>query len=220
MDDAQKNAIDSAVVDTLGEDKDMIGLFLAELAMNGDAHYNKLKLLTSMPQAIKAYAQRVVSLAAPAAADGKGKGYPPPTKKDQEMIIDLVEANDIEGLRKAAMDGYDLNVIGERQDGYYYVLHQAIWKGNFEMMKLVLETGVSVFSITLAFPKTALQVAAKCGHRDICELLIKNGLDPHEKDTMTSDGSGRSIESWSAVKYAKENNHPELAQWLQEQPKK
>lgn len=149
------------------------------------------------------------------------KCFPPPTIKDSEKITKLAEANDVDGLRQAAMEGYDLNVIACAKDGpmnaLYPTLHVAVYQDNFEMMKLVLETGVSVFSLTKQCPKTALQVAAKWGKRDMCELLVRYGLDPHEVNTMTSDGSGRRIESWTAIKYAESRGHDDLAAWLKEQ---
>lgn len=144
--------------------------------------------------------------------------YPVPTIKDSAKVIALLRDDDYEGLVEAALEGYDLNVIGEDEDGYYYALHVAVWKGNFEMMKLILETGVSVFSLTEVCPKTALQVAAKYGHLEICKWLVEYGLDPHEVNTMTSDGSNRRIETWPAWKYAEGNGHPELGAWLKDQP--
>lgn len=146
------------------------------------------------------------------------KSYPEPTIKDSAKITALVEDDDVEGLSQAVMEGYDLNVIADPVDDMYYTLHQSIMKGNFEMMKLVLASGVSVFAITEGFPKSALQVAAKFGHVEICKWLVEYGLDPHEVNVMTSDGSNRRIESWPAWKYATERGHLELGAWLEAQP--
>jgi len=63
-------------------------------------------------------------------------------------------------------------------------------------------------------PKTSLQIAAKFGNKDCCEILIKAGLDPHENFLMRSDGSGRRIERPNAVRYAMKTGHNELAAWL------
>jgi len=153
------------------------------------------------------------------------KRFPPPSLKDTAKIKALMEAGDFEGLQQAAEEGYDLSV----ENGLYDVLHTAASNGDYDMVEMMLETGVSVFSITRQNPKTALQVAAKYGQKKVCELLIEWGLDPHEKNKLTSDGSNRRIESWDAVQYAngwkygntglaEDSNYPELAAWLAAQP--
>jgi len=142
------------------------------------------------------------------------KRFPLPSRKDPTKIQALLAANDFEGLQQAAEEGYDLSV----ENGIYDVLHTAAMNGDYDMVELMLETGVSLFSITRQHPKTALQVAAKYNQKRVCELLVSEGLDPHEKDKLKSDGSHRKIESWDAVTYAKEMGHDELAAWLATQP--
>jgi len=142
------------------------------------------------------------------------KRFPPPSLKDKAKIQALMEAGDFEGLQQAAEEGYDLSV----ENGLYDVLHTAASNGDYDMIEMMLETGVSVFAITRQNPKTALQVAAKYGQKKVCELLIEWGLDPHEKNKLTSDGSNRRIESWDAVQYADGCGFPELAAWLAVQP--
>jgi len=145
---------------------------------------------------------------------GKSR-YPKPTIRDSAKVKELLDANDFDGLAKAAELGYHLDV---KYDGLYDLLHTAVMKGDLEIVELLLETGVSVFSITRSYPKTALQVAAKFNHKDICAFLMEKGLDPHEKNFMTSDGSHRTIENWDAVQYAAENGHKDLADWLRARP--
>jgi len=136
------------------------------------------------------------------------------------VVADLCEDEDWEGLRRAVKAGYDVNVPCSHGNwSWYFAIHVAACKGNVDFVKFCLESGGDLYAITTTNPKTALQVAAKYGHRDICELLVSKGLCPHEVNTMTSDGSGREIESWSAVQYAKECGHDELGKWLSEQPR-
>merc|ERR1719424_1270832 len=116
-------------------------------------------------------------------------------KKDGPKIKQLVEANDIEGLKAAAGEGYDINDV----DNAYTGLHWAAYQGKLEILKVIVGNGHSIFAVTGGdYPKTVLQVAAKYGDRQVCEFLVANGLDPHEVNVMTSDGSSRRIESWSA----------------------
>ena len=132
----------------------------------------------------------------------------------------MCEDEDWEGLRRAVKAGYDVNVPCSHGNwSCYFAIHVAACKGNVDIVKFCLENGGDLYAITTTNPKTALQVAAKYGHRDICELLVSKGLCPHEVYTMTSDGSGREIESWSAVQYAQGSGHDELATWLSEQPR-
>jgi len=136
-------------------------------------------------------------------------------KKDGPKIKQLVEANNIEGLKAAAGEGYDINDVDESYTG----LHWAAYCGKLEILKVIVGNGHSVFAVTGGdYPKTVLQVAAKYGDRQVCEFLVANGLDPHEVNVMTSDGSSRRIESDSAVTYARNNGFSELAKWLDEQP--
>merc|ERR1711957_1017565 len=86
------------------------------------------------------------------------------------------------------------------------------------MGQVLLDNGHSVFQISERYPKTALQVAAKWGKRNICEFLIAKGLDSHEKNVMTSDGSNRRISSDDAVEFARSKGHHDLAEWLKKQP--
>lgn len=135
------------------------------------------------------------------------------------VVADLCDDEDWEGLRRAVKAGYDVNVPCSHGNwAWYFAIHVAACKGKVEFVELCLDNGADLYAITTMHPKTVLQVAAKFGHRDICELLVSKGLCPHEVNTMTSDGSGRPIESWSAVQYAQECGHAALARWLSEQP--
>jgi hypothetical protein len=98
-------------------------------------------------------------------------------------------------------------------------IFDAAWHADPKKMKEALSKGAHVFCITKGgYPKTALQVAAKYGNRECCEMLIEAGLDVYERNVMRSDGSRRKIESWHAIQYASNNNHPELADWLKTFP--
>jgi len=143
------------------------------------------------------------------------KSFPAATIKDPLKMKALLYASDLEGVREAALQGYDLDVEG---DSHYDLLHEAAMDGDLEMVQLIVETGVSVFSLTRHYPKTALQVAAKYNQKRVCEFLIASGLDPREKNKMRSDDSGRRIESWDAIEYASRQGHRELAEWLGMQP--
>eukprot|EP00812_Abedinium_dasypus_P012150 NODE_5676_length_563_cov_250.458661.p2 GENE.NODE_5676_length_563_cov_250.458661~~NODE_5676_length_563_cov_250.458661.p2 ORF type:complete len:119 (-),score=36.24 NODE_5676_length_563_cov_250.458661:189-545(-) len=63
---------------------------------------------------------------------------------------------------------------------------------------------------------TPLQTAALPDRDDeICKCLVLAGLDPTEKDVMTSDGSRRKIFSKSAMEFAKEKGKMRLLEWYQ-----
>ena len=74
----------------------------------------------------------------------------------------MLEAEDVEGLRAAATDGYAIDIVntyGTRS------LHTAAQTGNMDLVNVIMESGVSVFQITEAFNLvTAFQVAARWGH--------------------------------------------------------
>eukprot|EP00656_Telonema_subtile_P034720 TRINITY_DN38779_c0_g1_i1.p1 TRINITY_DN38779_c0_g1~~TRINITY_DN38779_c0_g1_i1.p1 ORF type:complete len:432 (+),score=80.60 TRINITY_DN38779_c0_g1_i1:201-1496(+) len=96
-------------------------------------------------------------------------------------------------------------------------LFEAAWHADPAALNQALECGADPFCITKGrFPKTALQVAAKFGSVECCERLVVAGLDPWEKERMTSDGSGRQIETWDAVQYAREHGHAELVLCLEQ----
>merc|ERR1712160_17796 len=82
--------------------------------------------------------------------------------------------------------------LAEEQKALNSKIFACAWHCEPDGMKAALEAGADVFCTTGGgYPKTALQVCAKYGNRECCEMLVKGGLDPLEKNKMTSDGSGR-----------------------------
>jgi len=133
------------------------------------------------------------------------------TDRRRMALTVLCEApNPTAALAKFNQDGAALGRLNCK-------LLDAAWKADPAALKEALDQGADPFCIvTSQWPKSALQIAAKYGSQECCELLIQAGLDPWEKNVMRSDGSGRKIESWHAEKYASENGHFELARWIRE----
>merc|ERR1712032_508435 len=70
--------------------------------------------------------------------------FPAPTKHDSAKIWSLLEADDMEGLKAAAREGYYLN----DHDGMYTTFHTAAMNGQLEIMEMLVYAGASPFSIT------------------------------------------------------------------------
>jgi uncharacterized protein len=87
-------------------------------------------------------------------------------------------------------------------------LHAALALGkNAETIRLLLDAGASV-NATQAGGFTAIFSAAIANRRELAEILLAHGADPHIK----SDGGK------TAADFARERGHAELAAWLESQP--
>jgi ankyrin repeat protein len=87
-------------------------------------------------------------------------------------------------------------------------LHAALGLGrNAETIRLLLEHGAAV-DAAQAGGFTAIFSAAAANRRDLAELLIAHGADPHRK----SDGGK------TPADFARERGHDELAAWLESLP--
>lgn len=89
-------------------------------------------------------------------------------------------------------------------------LHAALALGkNAETVKLLLEHGAEV-NATQAGGFTPIFSAAAANRVDLAELLFSYGADPHRK----------SDQGKTAIEFARDRGHAELAAWLESRPAK
>jgi ankyrin repeat protein len=88
-------------------------------------------------------------------------------------------------------------------------LHAAIALGrNLQTVQLLLDAGASA-NATQAGGFTALFSAAIANRKDLVEMLVAHGADPHH----------RTEQDKTAADFARERGHAELAAWLEALPK-
>jgi len=110
------------------------------------------------------------------------------------LVFDMAADGNAEGLQKALDAGGDAFGLAK------YTYGKAVQKrgGNCE--------------------KSALQIAAKWGHKKCCEILLKAGIDPRDCCWFFCDGSNRNMDPTTPSQYAAKKDHHELAAWLHSLP--
>lgn len=85
------------------------------------------------------------------------------------------------------------------------LLHDMAQKGDIEKTELLLKYGASLTAIDEEYQSTPLGLAARWGHGDMVELLLKNGADPNRSGAV-----------WSTpLSWAIKKNNPDIINMLQ-----
>ena len=91
--------------------------------------------------------------------------------------IDVLRWGDLAAAKALIDTGIDVNKAG---DLGYTPLHVACLRGNAEMVKLLIDSGVDVFALSEG--DTPFATARLGGHDDICELLAPLMEDAQKRD--------------------------------------
>jgi ankyrin repeat protein len=89
-------------------------------------------------------------------------------------IFDAIENNDINKVEEFLNNGVNIDI---KDVNGYTPLHNAIIKGNIEIVKLLLDKGAHINARDNHFNETPLFIAAKTGKQKIVELLLEKGAD-------------------------------------------
>ncbi len=85
------------------------------------------------------------------------------------------------------------------------ILHDMAQKGDIEKAELLIKHGAAINAVEEEYQSTPLGLAARWGHVEMVELLLKKGADPE-----------RSGAAWSIpVEWAKQKNHRGVVEVLQ-----
>lgn len=94
-------------------------------------------------------------------------------------LLQAIENDDVQKVRQLLTSEVDLNF--EDDDGDF-PLYVASWRGNKEIVELLLANGADVNYEADAYFYTALMVASGAGHADIVRLLLKHGANVNAED--------------------------------------
>ena len=94
-------------------------------------------------------------------------------------LLQAIENDDAQKVRELLTSGVDLNF--EDDDGDF-PLYVASWRGNKEIVELLLANGANANYEADAYFYTALMVASGAGHADIVRLLLKHGANVNAED--------------------------------------
>ncbi|BET00058.1 Acyl CoA Hypothetical protein protein [Nesidiocoris tenuis] len=104
------------------------------------------------------------------------------TMADSDSEVDEVDKDVFDhvkdgNLEKVISYDGDVNIVDEEDDGMG-LLHWAADRGNFDMVKCLLDKGVNI-NMQDGQGQTALHYACSCGHFDVVQLLLSNKADVH-----------------------------------------
>lgn len=103
-------------------------------------------------------------------------------------LLNLAVRNDNEDfVKKLLAAGAKINEASE--DRGYTPLMDAVWRGNYEITKLLIEKGAELNTISKE-GQSNLVLAVGADRINICEILAKNGADPDIKDQMGMSAYG------------------------------
>lgn len=103
-------------------------------------------------------------------------------------LLNLAVRNDNEDFVNKLLDaGAEINAVSE--DRGYTAVMDAVWRGNFEITKLLIEKGADLNTISKE-GQSNLVLAVGADRVKICEILAKNGADPDIKDQMGMSAYG------------------------------
>lgn len=113
-----------------------------------------------------------------------------PNSRDEfgTPLLNIAVRNDNEDFVKKLLDaGAKINESSE--DRGYTAVMDAVWRGNYEITKLLIERGAELNTISKE-GQSNLVLAVGADRVKICEILAKNGADPDIKDQMGMSAYG------------------------------
>ena len=103
-------------------------------------------------------------------------------------LLNIAVRNDnIDFVNKLLDAGAKINESSE--DRGYTAVMDAVWRGNYEITKLLIEKGAELNTISKE-GQSNLVLAVGADRIKICEILAKNGADPDIKDQMGMSAYG------------------------------
>jgi len=91
-------------------------------------------------------------------------------KHNMTKLMDFIKYNDIEGLKEAFKNGYDVN---EKTKYKTYLLHYATSRSNIEIIELLIKEGANVNAKDSLFYFTPLFLANRLEKGEIKNKIIK-----------------------------------------------
>ena len=113
-----------------------------------------------------------------------------PNSRDEfgTPLLNIAVRNDnIDFVKKLLDAGAKINESSE--DRGYTPVMDAVWRGNFEITKLLIEKGAELNTISKE-GQSNLVLAVGADRTKICEILATNGADPDIKDQMGMSAYG------------------------------
>lgn len=112
--------------------------------------------------------------------DNSSSGVDNPLLLPEPALSYFMQGKLDQGRAKILLEsGLNVNALDEYGQA---LLHVAVWNGDIEGVKFLLERGAIVDTPLLPDQITSLRLAADQGYTEIAELLIKNGADVSKQD--------------------------------------
>jgi ankyrin repeat and MYND domain-containing protein 2 len=93
----------------------------------------------------------------------------------EQLLMDKINSEDLEEV-KILLKDEDVKINSVNKDGLSFI-SQAAFKGNFEICKLLIESGANINESEHAHGYTALMFAAIGGHLKVVNLLLESGAN-------------------------------------------
>ena len=94
-------------------------------------------------------------------------------------LLQAIENDDAPKVREILSSGVNVN---SENDGGEFPLETACWRGNKEIVELLIENGANANYADEGEFRTALMMASRHGHAEIVRLLLKHGADVNAED--------------------------------------
>lgn len=101
-------------------------------------------------------------------------------------------------------------------DARYHLIHIAAMKGRVEVVKHLLDRDPLILDTTDAYGQTALLLAAKNGHQDVVQELLRRGADTQ----LATKRSGHNDHGKTPLQWARELGHSAIVDSLENVAKK
>ena len=111
-----------------------------------------------------------------------------------DELLQAIENDDAPKVREIISAGVDLNAENDFSVGEF-PLEVACWRGNKEIVELLIENGADVNYADECEFRTALMMASHHGHAEIVRILLKHGANVNAEDDYYATSLTRAAEA-------------------------